>query len=84
MTNLTGLELNLYERAGYVVRRGAFDAAASGDGTPDEVMAMCTDILGMEVDAIPFETRSPSGWIRASGTAIEARDTELAPLQDAS
>jgi hypothetical protein len=82
MTDLTGLELNLYERAGFAVRRGAFDPVATGRGIPTEILRLCRDILGREVvEESPVQCAG-AVWGRAFGAGVAAPHAELARLQD--
>ena len=82
MTDLTGLELNLYERAGYAVRRGTFDPAVAGPGLPAEILRMCQDILGPDVVEESLTESAGGVWGRASGMGVAARHAELARFQD--
>jgi hypothetical protein len=73
---LTGLELQLFERAGYLVRRGAFDTVAPPTTIPPVIVSLCRDILGesFEEECVGAESR---GWMRSSGSSYDAGEQEL-------
>ena len=83
MEELTGLELNLFERAGYIIRRGALEGPVSGESIPPLILTLCRDILGDAVVEDEVESAGSPGWRRTTDDGLAATSEALSQKQSA-